>query len=273
MPVPQRFEVHSGSARLVGERVGSGLPLICLHAGVADRRMFEGQQAELSRVFDMVSYDRRGFGETTTPDEPFSHVDDLMAVMNAAGFESAVVLGCSQGGRVAIDFALENAGCVLGLVLISSAVTGAPAVPDPADIQVLMDRLDEVEEAGDLASVNAIEAHLWLDGPRSAESRVEGSARDLFLEMNGIALKHPPLTQEREPEAAFGRLEALLVPCLLMHGTLDFPHLIARHAHMASVLPDAEAVACAGQAHLPPLENPALVNRHIFAFCRARGLL
>lgn len=55
-----------------------------------------------------VSYDRRGFGDTSGPAEAFSHVDDLVAVLDDRDIESAVLVGNSQGGRVAIDMALAH---------------------------------------------------------------------------------------------------------------------------------------------------------------------
>ena len=273
MRVTSTFKVPSGAALLAAERTGDGPALICLHAGVADRRMYAAQMRGLGDDFTVLSYDRRGFGQTRTPDEPFSHVDDLAAVMDAAGLEAAILLGCSQGGRIAIDLALAFPHRVRALILIASAVTGAPSEPLPDDIQPLADALEAAEDADDLIQVNRLEAHIWLDGPRAAEGRVFGPLRSLFLDMNGLALKHAPLTQEREPGDAYARLSALGVPTLLMHGTLDFPYIASRHAHMAAVIPDARSVTCEGSAHLPSMENPDAVNARIVAFCRDRGLI
>jgi len=267
------LSVLSGSAVLAVERSGNGPALICLHAGVADRRMFAAQQHDLADRFKVVRYDRRGFGTTTTVDEPFSHVADLAAVIEAADLADPILLGCSQGGRVAVDFALAHPGKVRGLVLIASAINGAPMEPLPGDIQALADALDAAEKAGDLAAVNAIEAHMWLDEPRSARSQVSGPRRDLFLAMNRIALEHPPLTRVQDPPSAFERLSALRMPVLLMQGALDFPHIVARHARLAGLIPNARTVTFEDCAHLPSFENPTATNAEICAFCRDRGLI
>ena len=174
---------------------------------------------------------------------------------------------------MAVDFALAHPGRVRGLILIASAISGAPGAPLPGDIQPLADALDAAESAGDLAAVNAIEAHMWLDGPRSAPGRVSGAKRDLFLAMNRVALEHPALTGEQEPPPAFERLSALPMPVLLIHGTLDFPHIVSRHGTMAARIPGARAVAFEGHAHLPSFESPGAVNAEILAFCRDRGLV
>ncbi|MEM7022960.1 MAG: alpha/beta hydrolase [Pseudomonadota bacterium] len=270
---PETFSVPSGSALLAGERFSAGPPMVCLHAGVADRRMYAGQMPGLAGDFEVLAYDRRGFGETRTDDEPFRHVDDLTRLIEATGIDRPLLLGCSQGGRIAIDWALAHPGSVRGLILVSTAVSGAPIEPLPADIQPLEDALDAADEAGDLERVNAIEAHLWLDGPRSPEGRVTGPLRDLFLDMNGIALRHPPLTEEIGPPSAYDRLGELDMPALLIHGTLDYPHIVARHDELSGLIPNARTVACEGCAHLPPLESPDIVNAEILAFCRMQSLI
>ena len=106
--------------------LGKGHPLIFLHAGVADRRMWRSQMAELSDAYQTVAYDRRGFGETTTADESFSNVADLRAVLDQLAIPTLSLIGCSQGGRVVIDFTLAYPARVKKLVLIGPAVSGAP---------------------------------------------------------------------------------------------------------------------------------------------------
>jgi pimeloyl-ACP methyl ester carboxylesterase len=267
------FSISSGAAVLAAERTGVGRPLICLHAGVADRRMYAGQFAELSDRFEIIAYDRRGYGDTRTRDEPFRHVDDLATVIDEIGVEKPILLGCSQGGRIAIDYTLANPQNVGALILISAAISGAPDEPVPDAVKSLADALDEAEEAEDFDRMNVLEAHIWLDGPTSAESRVEGPLRELFLDMNRIALMHPELTQMRQPPDAFNRLDELHVPTLLIHGTLDFDYIGARHEHLAGIWPHAQSVACEGRAHLLSMEDPAFVNDRIRSFCLETGLV
>ncbi|MEO8884119.1 MAG: alpha/beta fold hydrolase, partial [Devosia sp.] len=72
-----RFEVHFDGATLVGEAGGFGLPVVFLHANISDRRLWaEQMEAVSANGYHVISYDRRGFGETQSPDEPFSHLAD-----------------------------------------------------------------------------------------------------------------------------------------------------------------------------------------------------
>ena len=74
------FDIVSGHARLAAEAAGDGTPVVLLHAGVCDRRMWADQMASLARLrrgFRAVAYDRRGHGETLHADERWSQVGDL----------------------------------------------------------------------------------------------------------------------------------------------------------------------------------------------------
>ena len=261
------FTIQHASASLRASSRGRGANIVMLHAGVADRRMWRHTLLSLSSDHHALAYDRRGFGETEEVDEPFRHVDDLDAVIEHIGGPASILIGCSQGGRVAIDFALAHPHKVAALVLVATAVTGAPAPESySGEIAVLMAQLDEAEATGDIERVNAIEARLWLDGPLAKEGRIAGEVRQLFLEMNGTALRRGPLTHERPCPPAIERLQSLAVPSLVVWGDLDFPHIQRRSQHIADTIPGARPHIIAGCAHLPSLEQPREFNRAVEAF-------
>ncbi|NMO22498.1 hypothetical protein HG543_47720 [Pyxidicoccus fallax] len=118
--------------------------------------------------------------------------------------------------------------------------------------------IEEAGARGDVERVNALEAHLWLDGPRGPEGRVGGAVRALFLEMNGIALRAPSPGAERESPPALPRLGALRVPTRVVCGELDRPHFQELCALLARTLPGADLRMMPGCAHLPNLEQPRL---------------
>lgn len=267
----EEFEIEVGEARLVGLEQGDGLPVVFLHAGVADRRMWLEQVAAVADAgWHAIAYDRRGYGETETPDAPFSHVDDLEAVLDALDIHAAVLVGCSMGGGLAVDFALRHPGRVIGLVLIGTAITGAPWNSTQEEEAVEMAE-EDAWERGDLDLLNKVQAHAWLDGPRARSGRVGGAARALFLDMNRRALGQPRLTQEERPPEAWSRLEALAAPSLLMVGDEDFSALIERHDTLSETMPNAFAVVLEGTAHLPSIERPDLVNALLVQFLDAIG--
>jgi pimeloyl-ACP methyl ester carboxylesterase len=258
---------RSGGAHLRGTSGGSGAGMVLLHAGVADRRMWRETQAHFCREYSVLSYDRRGFGETRSSDEMFRHVDDLQAVLGNEGDRQQIVVGCSQGGRIAIDYALVHPERVAALVLVSTAVTGA-ASPDayPPSIAAIFSALEEAEESHDIERVNVIEARIWLDGPLGQEGRVTGAVRELFLDMNRIALDHPGLTKEMPYPNAWERLNVIAAPTLLLCGELDFPHIQERSRVIAGEIPHAQFAILPGCAHLPSLEQPDQFNQVLGSF-------
>jgi pimeloyl-ACP methyl ester carboxylesterase len=264
------FEVRFDGATLAGEAGGFGLPVVFLHAGVTDRRMWTGQMEQLATEgYHVISYDRRGFGETSSPDEPFSNLADLEAVLDQLSVHAAVLVGASMGGALAIDFALEHPERTVGLVLVGTAIGGAPEPELPEEAEALFDARAYAEERGQSTSVNRIDAHLWLDGPLSASGRVEGVARELFLDMNARALAKPALTHEEVSEAAYDNVSAITAPTLLIVGDLDFPHIVERHAELSEDLENAFGVVLEDTAHLPSLERPDLFDPLLLEFLEA----
>ncbi|HEX2577667.1 MAG TPA: alpha/beta hydrolase [Aquihabitans sp.] len=253
------MQVATGSARIATTVRGEGPAVLLLHAGVTDRRSWTPLVDHLGPGWRTIAPDRRGFGETTYRPEPHRGLDDTLAVLDALGVDQAIVVGASNGGRRAVDLALARPERVGGLVLIGAGISGGPPVDrealDPA-VRRLVARLEEADAEGDLDEVNRIEAHGWLDGWSAAEGRVGGAVRELFLEMNGIALAAPDPGPERDPEPAWGRLDRIDVPTLVLCGDLDALSLPASE-HLAAAIPGATSEVLAGTAHLPHLEGHA----------------
>ena len=265
----EAFAVSVRSGSLAGTMVGEGLPVVFLHAGVCDKRMWLGQmEAVAEDGWHAIAYDRRGYGESVSEDVAFNHVDDLAAVLASRDIHAAVLVGCSMGGGLAVDFALRYPGRVLGLVLIGTSITGAPWEVNEIERQLEMAEEDAFER-GDLDMLNKVQAHEWLDGPRAVNGRVGGAARTLFLDMNGVALRKQALTLEEPRADAYQRMDGINTPTLLMVGDEDFNYLIERHDHLSEEMPNAFAVVLEDVAHIPSIERPDLVNPLLLQFLDA----
>ncbi len=259
--------VSIGGARLVTDVTGEGACVVLLHAGVADRWMWRTTCEALSGRFKCLTYDRRGFGDSTSPDETFRNIDDLDAVIRHFGCEGTHLIGSSQGGRIAIDYALAKPENVLSLVLVAPALSGA-SVPSsyPPETQRLMDELVQAEEKADFEKMNAVEAHLWLDGPLSSKNRVAGSARDLFLDVNGRALRHALLSREQPAPSAADQLHRLTQPAFVIWGEAGFPHIKDRSRLIANTIPGARHLVMEDCAHLANMERPAQFDEAVLKF-------
>lgn len=245
---------------------------VFLHAGVCDSRSWIGvaQRLQGTRPEDTqhlgeggpwVAYDRRGFGDTPYTPGPFSHLDDLLAVLDVVAGDAPVwLVGSSMGGGLALDAAISAPERVAGLVLIAPGVSGRPGEPpdDPA-VLALWAAVDEADRAGDLAEVSRLETVIWLDGPAGGEGRVGGAARELELAMdlrvNQLQPMEPDPTAGPSGVDAWARLGEIEVPVTVVWGDLDVE--AARVPPIVSRITGARGIELPGRAHLPYLEDPA----------------
>lgn len=265
--MPTTFEIDVPGATLVGERHDVGdhwsphvddagrLPLVLLHAAVADRRSWQRVVPTWSTQRTVLTYDQRGFGESRWEATEWDPVADLFAVLDAQGVDRAVLVGNSMGGGLAMLAALRDPARVAGMVLLAPAFFGAPAPTNVPDAVLLADRaIDEAIEAGELDRANELELAFWLDGAMADRPRADPAARELFLEMNGRALAAPPTGPVVASGGVWDHLEQLAMPILLLYGEHDLPHGRSRCELARMRMPDATLVEVAGTGHLPALD-------------------
>jgi len=269
----QHLEVGVSGAVLHAEQAtgadAAAPALVFLHAGVSDGRLWQPQWDAFGH-HPRLRHDRRGFGRTRIhAPTPYSRTADLWAVMDAAGVERAVLIGCSQGGRVAVDAALARPERVAALVLVAPAINGAPQPALEGAVKALDEVADAAIDAGRLDEANELMAHLWLDGPLAPRGRVGGAERALFLAMNAIVLASPDPGPAADEPPAWPRLEQLRLPTLVIWGDLDLPHLQQRCQTLVQRIPGARACLLAGTAHLPNLEAPERFNAALADFLAA----
>jgi pimeloyl-ACP methyl ester carboxylesterase len=260
------FEVSRDGISLAGERwPGGGQTVLLLHEGIADRRGWAEVAGLLAPELTVVTYDRRGYGQTPVSPEPFSHLDDLLAVIDRASADPVWLVGASAGGGLALDAALDAPDRVAGLVVMGTAVSGAPepAELDP-DTKRLEGPLDEAYAARDADEINRLETWIWLDGPAQPEGRVGGAARKLALDMNAVVIANGvPETEGATGVDAWDRLAEIKVPVTVACGDLDVPFLVDLCRLIAERIPAARHHVLPGMAHQPYLESPSTVARLI----------
>jgi pimeloyl-ACP methyl ester carboxylesterase len=254
-------------ARIHYRRSGFGFPVMFLHAGVADSRMWEPQAAGLAKHFDVIAPDRRGYGDSELPAGPWSPVADVLALMDALGLRDAPhLVGCSIGAMLAIDFALEHPERVSKLVLIGA---GGSGLFKDAKYKDLYAEVMAAEDANDTQALNEAEARLWLDGPARPRGHVEKRLRDLFLDMNGRALRSDFASapeQQLEPPASPSRLGEIKSPTLVVVGDVDVPPVHETADELVAKIHGARKVVVRDAAHLPNLEHPDKFNHILVDF-------
>ena len=254
----REFKTGEG-VRVTGERwEGPGPAVVLLHAGVTDHRSWQWVAPIVSRAgFDVIAYDRRGFGYTQTGEKPYTHVGDLVSLLGlVAGDSPAWLVGNSAGGGVAVDAALTAPDRVAGLILLAPSISGAPELQAEdldAPTRTLAVRLESAMGEERLLA----QTHLWLDGPSEREGRVGGRARELALDMGRRILESEVDEQTGGRDfSAWAMLEQVSQPVAVGCGALDVPAIIETCQTLALRFPCSRYQVFEDAAHLLPLDAP-----------------
>jgi pimeloyl-ACP methyl ester carboxylesterase len=243
---------------LAHDDVGTGPALLLLHAGVADRRMWEPLVAPLRRTFRVVRPDLRGYGDSPVPGGEYADADDVAALLDHLQVQEAAVVGASFGGRVALELAAAHPGRVRELVLLCPSVRG---VEPTAALRAFDTEEDRLLSSGDVEGAVRLNVTTWL-GPdaglpaREALAAMQRRAFEVQLaaEADGAADGDPPRSRRVDVD-----LPALRVPTVVVSGGRDMDHLQHCAAEVAAQVPGAEHVVLDWAGHLPALERPDAV--------------
>ncbi len=267
--------VTVGDAQVYYEVAGSGEPLVLCHAGFVDSGMWDSQWVEFSQFFRAVRFDMRGYGKSDPAQGPISRRKDLEGLLDQLGIQHAVLLGCSMGATIILDFALEHPERVDALVLVSGVPGGFKLQGEaPPELLAMMAAMQE----GDLARVSELQVRLWVDGPYRQPEQVDPQVRQRAAEMNRIPVELGTWakvdTQPLDPldPPAVQRLDQIRVPTLIIVGALDNPELPRAADVMEKGIPGARKVIIADAAHMPNMERPAEFNRAVLSFLHGAGL-
>lgn len=252
--------LETNGARIYYEVDGAGDPIVLIHAGVANLRMWDEQVAALRDDFRVIRYDTRGFGRTETEAVDFSNRADVAAVLDHLGESSAHLVGISRAGSIALDFALEYPDRVRSLVIGAGGISGFQS-PEAEANAATFEEAERLWEAKDWEALSDWEADYWANGPGQPADRVpkiRAKVHAWVLE-NYRAEKEEGRPIVLDPPAA-GRLDELKVPLLVMIGTLDEPGTQASMRHLAGAVPHARLEVFEGVAHMINLEQPERFN-------------
>lgn len=127
MYVTQGF-IEVGLGSLYYEELGEGEPVILLHGHALSNKMWDTQFFELSNHYRVIRYDLRGYGSSSSQIEffHFTHVADLVELMNALNIDKAHLIGLSLGGNVIADLLGEHPERVKSAVMVSGNISLSP---------------------------------------------------------------------------------------------------------------------------------------------------
>jgi pimeloyl-ACP methyl ester carboxylesterase len=265
--------VATNGTTLYYEMMGEGHPIVLLHGGYMDRRMWDDQFAIFSLNYQVIRYDIRGFGKSALPHVPYSDWQDLFNLLTFLDVGNAYLLGLSLGGVIALDFTLMYPKMVHALVLVGSPVPGYPVelMFTQEQLEQQIQRWQPFEQARHERDIPCM-VDLLMDDETLVPSPQYPSARqrvrDNLSEYSFAWVLDPAPKQELVPPA-FERLNEIRVPTLIIVGAEDHFQLHKSADKLEQDIVGARRVIIAETNHMPNMEKPEQFNRIVYDFLKS----
>ena len=208
------YVTRDDGVKIYWEETGAGEPLLLIMGLGATLEWWQRLIPMLSPRFRTIVYDNRGVGRSDAPPGPHLipvMAEDALAVMDAAGVESAHVFGASMGGMIAQELALNHPSRVRSLILGCTACGGKEVVPATR----------EVGAALNARSTMTREEAMWLMAPYifDAGTPRERIAEDIAVRLQARVTNEGYFAQLagiRAWSGTYVRLSTLTMPTLVI---------------------------------------------------------
>jgi 3-oxoadipate enol-lactonase len=252
---------------------GEGPPVVLLHAGLTDSRLWEPQLRSFPQSHTVLRIDLPGFGNSPLETNPVSFRGAVLDAMDAEGIDRAALVGVSFGGRTALELTLDSPERVSALVLVGAGLSDHEWSEDVksswADEEAALER-------GDLDAAVDANLRMWLSGPHRNLDDMDPAMRELVGEMQRQAFKqqegHDDVGMLPLEPSASERLGEVNVPTLVLTGDEDVADIHSIADRLADGIPGAERATIADAAHLPNLERPDEFDRIVLDFLARHGV-
>ncbi len=256
-------QFRSGDARLRFRDEGAGTGVVLIHGWTLDLDAWEPQAAVLAADFRVIRYDRRGFGLSDGTPSRTADAEDLGRLLDHLHLDAPILVGLSQGARVALAFALRQPRRVAALVLDGPPdETGDAAAAGDEDFSIAEYRRMVAEQGVDAFR------RAWSSHPLMRLHSPDPQARALVARVLDRYPAHDLRGETDAPPPPIGAaaLARIMKPVLVVNG--EFDTLIRRRAGeaLARALPLAERIVVPGAGHLPNLDAPRAYNDAVRSF-------
>jgi len=256
--------ISSRSPKIYYETSGNGPAVVLLHGFLCDGSLFRHQVAALQTSYRLLNIDLRGHGRSGPAEGPFSVydlVDDVCAVLDAEAVGSAVWVGLSLGGFVALRAALTQPRRVRALVLMGTEAGAQSGLKKMQDWGLKL----ALKTVGPKPVVPAVlSAMLGKTSMRTKPALVEEYRRQfLAMRVDSVCLGIDAAMQRDD---LVGHLQAIRCPTLVLVGDEDVPLPIARSTLICDGITGATLGVIAGAGHLSAIEQPTAVNEEMRLF-------
>lgn len=245
---------------------GNGVPVLMIQGLGGRAADWASIPARLAPRFQVITFDNCGTGKSDKPDTEYSldvMADEAMAVLQAAGHQTAHVVGLSMGGMIAQLVALRHPQRVRKLVLLSTTPGGSRAVPpSPAAMVALIPDMTQPPEQIVRSAMRAIAAPGFTEAHPEVVDEIVRTA---------MGAPTPQFVFARQMAAImasdrYADLPKIHAPTLVIHGDADplVPHANAQI--LAQRIAGAQLVTLPGCGHLAMWEQPEELARVLLGF-------
>ncbi len=256
-----RRSYDAPAGRLHYWEVGAGPPVVLIHGGQMDHRIWDGQVKRLRQSHRVIAYDVRGFGTSQQPSRVYCNYQELRGLLDHLGIPKATLVGLSLGGSIAIDFAIAYPERVDKLVLVAPGMSGFDWSADFRRMNLII----EAMQAEDVEST----VRLWLADPMMApamENPRTAPTLERYVRDNMPAwLMNPYLERELQPKAA-ARLGEIRSPTLVIVGDRDDADILRISEKLEREVKGATRLFVKGAGHIVNMEKPDEFDRHLAEF-------
>ena len=245
-------------------------PVLMIQGLGASKNAWNLQRIAMATRFRIISFDNRGAGRSDKPTEPFTleqMADDALAVLDAAGIETAHVVGASMGGVISQIVAVKYPHRIRSLTLVCTACRNHPWR------QELLQSWAKTAADKGMIEVGK-EAAQWVMSPRSFRRLVPA-----FTWMGPLAALRPRHSFVSQIDAILNTREDLVdqlstisAPTMVIVGNQDILTPRGDSEEIAERIPNAELVVISGAAHGLMMEHSSTFNRILIEFLRRTEL-
>ncbi len=263
-------KIQVNDADIYYEDTGKGLPLVFIHAGYMDSRMWDNLTAVFSSEYRVIRYDVRGYEKSSKVTKAYSDAEDLKSLMEKLGVQEAVLIGVSNGGRIALDFAVTYPHMVKALIPVDSGLKGyQPSGPEEEklweNITIDEEKYLRLRSEGKFREAAEIDVDFWSNATvgELRESLLNIAEENVFTDETD-----PDIFQVSPTPPAFEKLNSLKMPVLIIVGSRDTPPLIAMSKRYHQLIKGSKFLVIEGADHLPSITRPEEFRNAVFDFLR-----
>lgn len=267
-----QFAKTDDGVRLYYEEVGAGTPIVFVHEFGGDHRSWEAQMRYFARRHRCISFAARGYPPSDIPESADSYsqrraVEDIIAVMDAAGIVRAHVVGLSMGGFASLHFGLDHADRALSIV-VAGAGYGAEKIHEAYFRNVSLEVAAQFEKQGSeqfarTYSLGASRVQFQNKDSRGwqefATQLGEHSALGSANTMRGVQARRPSIYDLED------RLKRMMTPALVIVGDED-DHCLQPGIFLKKTVPACGLLILPKTGHTLNLEEPDHFNRFVGEF-------